>query len=103
MKVMSKKEMRQAWVALLFTTGEFVAGVFLLVDHGHVLALYLACTYAARETSGGRHYHDIVVDLMRGSTIYFRKRSIFDGTPSVSSKGPCQTEGPERPGDGPAY
>lgn len=57
----SKREVIQCWFAFFLTTGEFIAGVWLVMHDGHILALYLACTYAMRETSGGKHYHDILV------------------------------------------
>ena len=57
----TKKEIIQCWLALFFTTGEFMAGVWLVIHEGHILAIYLAFTYALRETTGGKHYHDILV------------------------------------------
>lgn len=55
------KEHHQAYAALCLTAGEFGAGIWMLLHDGHILALYLAVTYALRETSGGKHYHDIVL------------------------------------------
>jgi hypothetical protein len=55
------KEHHLAYVALCLTAGEFGASFWLLIHEGHILALYLAVTYLSRETSGGKHYHDIVV------------------------------------------
>jgi hypothetical protein len=55
------KERAQAVLALCLTCGEFVAAGFLLVHEGHTLALYLAVTYALRETPGGKHYRELVV------------------------------------------
>jgi hypothetical protein len=54
------KEHHQAYIALCLTLGEFTAAAKMLFD-GHLLTMYLALTYLARETSGGKHYHDIVV------------------------------------------
>lgn len=65
MSVDPKHERKIAWIALFLTTGEFVAGVFLVVHHGHVLALYVAITYLSREMTKSVHYHDIVVDLAK--------------------------------------
>lgn len=64
MDIRKSAELFQGWVALLLTVGEFSAGIFLYFHEGHVLALYLAVTYLVRETSGGKHYHEIVVDLL---------------------------------------
>ena len=61
---LTKKEMLQCWVALILTAGEFTAAIFLVFHEGHLLAIYLAVTYAMRETAGGRHYHHIVVGLI---------------------------------------
>lgn len=58
------KEHHQAYAALCLTAGEFGAGIWMLLHDGHILALYLAVTYLARETSGGKHYHDIVMRWM---------------------------------------
>lgn len=52
----------QMWGALLLTAGEFVAAIYLVVHDGHILALYLAVTYAMRETEGGKRYHHVVCD-----------------------------------------
>jgi len=57
----TKKEMVQCWTALFLTTGEFGIGIWLFIHEGHVLAIYLAFTYLMRETSGGHHYHQILV------------------------------------------
>lgn len=69
---LTKKEMFQCWVALLLTAGEFTAAIVLVIEHGHILAIYLAVTYLMRETSGGKHYHHIVVNLMERSKQYNR-------------------------------
>lgn len=61
---LTKKEMLQCWVALILTAGEFTAAIFLVFHEGHLLAIYLAVTYAMRETAGGKHYHHIVVSLI---------------------------------------
>lgn len=61
---MTKKEIFQCWVALILTAGEFTAAIFLVFHEGHLLAIYLAVTYAVRETAGGKHYHHIVVGLI---------------------------------------
>lgn len=53
-------EHTQAVTAASLTVGEFVTGAYLLVHEGHILALYLAVTYLMRETSGGKHYHEVV-------------------------------------------
>lgn len=68
---LTKKELFQCWLALLLTAGEFTVAIYLVMFEGHIFALYLAITYAARETSGGKHYHHIV-----GSMIHkvWRKR-----------------------------
>lgn len=58
----------QMWAAVFLTSGEFVASTWLLVHEGHVLALYLAVTYAVRETSGGHHYHEIIINAIRKLT-----------------------------------
>lgn len=57
-----RRERIQCYFALCLTIGEFCAGVWMLVYDGHVLALYLAVTYALRETTGGKHYHRILID-----------------------------------------
>lgn len=56
-----KHEIWQCWIALLLTAGEFGTAIWLVFYEGHIFALYLAITYAVRETSGGHHYHEIVV------------------------------------------
>lgn len=61
---MTKKELFQCWLAMLLTCGEFTVAIFLVFHEGHLFALYLAITYAMRETAGGKHYHHIVVDLI---------------------------------------
>lgn len=59
------KHLRQCWIALLLTTGEFVVAIILLVHDGHLLALYLAITYASRETEGGRKYHELLMHMVK--------------------------------------
>lgn len=54
-----------AWIALILTAGEFTGAIILIVQEGHLFALYLALTYLVRETSGGKHYHDIVIETFQ--------------------------------------
>lgn len=65
MQLQTRHEKVQCWVALLLTAGEFGAALYLIVYEGHILAIYLAITYAMRETSGGHHYHEIVYEMWR--------------------------------------
>jgi hypothetical protein len=51
----------QLWGAVFLTVGEFGIAIWMVVHDGHLLALYLATTYAIRETSGGHHYHDVII------------------------------------------
>ncbi len=62
---------RQAWIAAILTAGEFAAAAFLFIHDGHVLALYLAVTYAVRETPGGREYHTIFLQLCKDCKNHF--------------------------------
>lgn len=57
-----RKERVQCWIALFLTAGEFGTGIFLVCYEGHWFALYLAITYLMRETTGGKHYHHIVIE-----------------------------------------
>lgn len=59
------KACRQTWLALLLTAGEFGLATFMLVARGEIVMLYLAVTYALRETSGGKHYHEIFLQAWR--------------------------------------
>lgn len=68
---MTKKELLQCWVAFILTAGEFTVAILLLVHEGHLLALYLAITYASRETTGGKHYHNLVGQVIHRA---WRKR-----------------------------
>lgn len=58
----TKHERIQCWIALLLTVGEFSVAIFLVFNEGHIFALYLAITYAVRETSGGKHYHEVLLE-----------------------------------------
>ena len=58
---MTRREKAEQWMACLLTVGEFGTSIVLLVQHGHVLMLYLAITYALRETTGGHHHHEILL------------------------------------------
>lgn len=51
----------QLWGAFLMTCGEFGTATWYVFHEGHYFALFLAFTYAMRETAGGKHYHEIVV------------------------------------------
>ncbi len=51
----------QLWGAVFLTCGEFGIAIWMVIHDGHLLALYLATTYAVRETSGGHHYHDVLI------------------------------------------
>lgn len=51
----------QQYLALGLTAGEFGGATWLFVHEGHFFALYLAITYLVRETSGGKHYHDVLL------------------------------------------
>jgi hypothetical protein len=55
----------QTWLALCLTCGEFGAGIWLVLHDGHMLALYLACTYTSRETAGGRHWRTELIRQIR--------------------------------------
>lgn len=50
----------QQYLALGLTAGEFGGATWLFVHEGHFFAFYLAVTYLVRETSGGKHYHDVL-------------------------------------------
>lgn len=57
----TKKELVQCWLALILTGGEISICVWLIIYHGNFVYLYLFATYTMRETSGGHHYHEILV------------------------------------------
>lgn len=61
----NKVQKREMWVAALLTCGEWAMAFFMLVRHGEVIALYLAITYVVRETSGGKHHHEIFIHAAR--------------------------------------
>lgn len=65
---------KQAWIAFILTAGEFITALILAVNEGHYFALYLATTYAVRETEAGRAYHIIVVRLFRGAYHHFKPK-----------------------------
>jgi len=56
----TKKEKIQMWVACILTAGEWAIAIVVLVQRGDLVMIYLAVTYLIRETSGGKHYHEIV-------------------------------------------
>jgi hypothetical protein len=60
-----KVAVKAAWIALFLTSGEFIVSFWLFVHDGHLLALYLAITYAVRETPSGKEYHTIIVNLVK--------------------------------------
>lgn len=64
MKLNAPTEPRLAWVALILTVGEFTLAIYFLVVHLHFEMIYLAVTYAIRETQGGHHYHEIVAAVI---------------------------------------
>lgn len=57
----TKKEIVQCWLALGMTCGEITICIWLIVHHGNFVYLYLFITYTMRETSGGHHYHELLV------------------------------------------
>lgn len=60
----ANSELVQKHTAVFLTAGEFAAAIFLVIHDGHILAFYLAATYAMRETKGGKHYHEVVLDMI---------------------------------------
>lgn len=78
--MIDKHHIKVAWIALILTAGEFTGAIFLVVHEGHYFAIYLALTYMVRETSGGKHYHDIVIET-------FKKLREKKNAPSQSNNG----------------
>jgi hypothetical protein len=74
MKLPTNVTEKEAWIALFLTAGEFYAAFYLLVSEGHILALYLAITYAVRENPKAHHYHQIFVDLVKGTVSHIRRK-----------------------------
>ena len=60
----TKTEKIQMWIAVLLTAGEWTIAIIAVWQHCEIVMLYLAVTYAIRETSGGKHYHEIVWDAV---------------------------------------
>ncbi len=56
----TKSEKVQMWIACLLTCGEWTIAIYVMIHQGEIVMLYLAVAYAIRETSGGKHYHEIV-------------------------------------------
>ena len=65
----TKKETIQMWVACILTAGEWAIALVVLVHRGDMVMIYLAVTYLIRETSGGKHYHEIMMEAFRKLTI----------------------------------
>lgn len=81
--VTCKYDIALCWVALVLTAGEFGLALFVWLDGGNCLALYLAVTYWIRETRGGHHYHEIVVHVVRVVYGDVRKRWTRARAPDV--------------------
>lgn len=58
----TKKEKIQMWVACVLTAGEWAIAIVALVQRGDMVMLYLVVTYFIRETTGGKHYHEIMIE-----------------------------------------
>ncbi len=72
---MKHVNLKHAWIAIILTGGEFVAGFYIFFHHGSLLYIYLAITYASREvTRGGRHYHRVVYHLTKEGWKYWSEK-----------------------------
>lgn len=56
----TKTEKTQMWLAVFLTAGEWAIAIFMCIHKGELVMIYLAVTYALRETKGGKHYHHII-------------------------------------------
>jgi hypothetical protein len=61
----TKQEKLQMWLAAVLTAGEWTIAIYVLVHQGEIVMIYLAITYAIRETSGGKHYHEILIEAIQ--------------------------------------
>lgn len=61
----NRTEKIQMWLACLLTAGEWTLAILVLVKQGEIVMIYLAITYAIRETSGGKHYHEIILHAVQ--------------------------------------
>jgi hypothetical protein len=61
----TKKEQVQMWLAAVLTAGEWTIALYVMVHQGEIVMLYLAVTYAIRETTGGKHYHEILIEAIQ--------------------------------------
>lgn len=61
----TRSEKIQMWLACLLTAGEWALAILVLVKQGEIVMIYLAITYAIRETTGGKHYHEIVIHAVK--------------------------------------
>ena len=61
------------WIALVLTAGELGLAI-VSTFHGDAWALYLTITYWIRETRGGEHYHEIVVNALHIVILDWRRR-----------------------------
>jgi len=68
----NRTERYQMWLACLLTAGEWALAIFVLVRQGEIVMIYLAVTYAIRETTGGKHYHEILIHAVQ-KVIHRRK------------------------------
>jgi len=53
------------WLACCLTAGEWMLAIYVLVHQGEIVMIYLAITYAIRETTGGKHYHEIIIHAVQ--------------------------------------
>jgi len=67
--VTTKHEKIQMWVAAFLTAGEWAIALIVLIHRGDFVMIYLAVTYMIRETSGGKHHHEVLMELYRRLTI----------------------------------
>lgn len=64
-QMQNRAEKIQMWLACLLTCGEWMLALLVLVRQGEIVMIYLAITYAIRETTGGKHYHEIVIHAIQ--------------------------------------
>lgn len=64
-QMQNRTEKLQMWLAVLLTCGEWALALLVLVRQGEIVMIYLAITYAIRETTGGKHYHEIVLHAVQ--------------------------------------
>jgi hypothetical protein len=63
--LITKKEKIQCWLALGFTCGELGICVWLIVAHLNFIYIWVFFAATLRESSGGQHYHEILLNAYK--------------------------------------